>query len=99
MGAMAATAGLAIVAEILDQIPQLSWLHPWLSPPVASFGDLLRNPVRLATSRRRAQRRHLHRDVPVAGVGAPDHQGHHVLAGPPHVVVSVLAAEVRTVDA
>ena len=49
VGAMAATAGLTIVAEILDQIPQLSWLHPWLFTHWwLSFGDLLRNPVRLA---------------------------------------------------
>jgi ABC-2 type transport system permease protein len=49
VGAMAATAGLTIVAEILDQIPQLSWLHPWLFTHWwLAFGDLLRNPVRLA---------------------------------------------------
>jgi ABC-2 type transport system permease protein len=48
VGAMAATAGLTIVAEILDQIPQLSWLHSWLFTHWwLAFGDLLRSPVRL----------------------------------------------------
>jgi ABC-2 type transport system permease protein len=49
VGAMAATAGLTIIAEILDAIPQLSWLHSWLFTHWwLSFGDLLRSPVRYA---------------------------------------------------
>jgi ABC-2 type transport system permease protein len=49
VGAMAATAGLTIIAEILDAIPQLSWLHSWLFTHWwLSFGDLLRDPVRYA---------------------------------------------------
>jgi ABC-2 type transport system permease protein len=49
VGAMAATAGLTVIAEILDAIPQLSWLHSWLFTHWwLSFGDLLRDPVRYA---------------------------------------------------
>jgi ABC-2 type transport system permease protein len=53
VGAMAATAGLAIVSEVLDAIPQLRSIHPvlfthrWLS-----FGDLLRVPVSLGAIER-----------------------------------------------
>lgn len=45
---IAATIALMIVAIlslILDAVPQLSWLHPWLiSHEWLSFGDLLRDP-------------------------------------------------------
>ena len=51
MGAMAATAALCIVAEILDAIPQLSWLHEWLFTHWwLAFGDLLRTPSCTTTS-------------------------------------------------
>jgi ABC-2 type transport system permease protein len=53
VGAMAATAGLTIITEILDAIPQLSWLHEWLFTHWwLSFGDLLRDPVRYADIQR-----------------------------------------------
>lgn len=46
VGAMAATAVLAVVAQVLDQLPQLDALHPWLfSHYWLGFGDLLRDPI------------------------------------------------------
>lgn len=46
VGAMAATAILAVVSQILDVLPQLDWLHPWLFTHYwLGFGDLLRDPV------------------------------------------------------
>ncbi|MBK5249584.1 MAG: ABC transporter permease [Actinomycetales bacterium] len=46
VGAMATTAVLAIVAQVLDSLTQLSWLHPWLfSHYWLGFADLLREPI------------------------------------------------------
>ena len=46
VGAMAATIVLAAASQILDQIPQLDWLHPWLfSHYWLDFADLLRQPI------------------------------------------------------
>lgn len=46
VGAMAATIVLAVASQVLDQIPQLDWLHPWLfSHYWLDFGDLLRQPI------------------------------------------------------
>ena len=46
VGAMAATVVLAVVSQVLDSLPQLDWLHPWLfSHYWLSFGDLLRQPI------------------------------------------------------
>lgn len=46
VGAMAATVTLAIVSQILDAIPQIDWLHPYLfSHYWLAFADLLRAPV------------------------------------------------------
>jgi ABC-2 type transport system permease protein len=46
IGAMAATAVLAIVSQIADSIPQISAVHPYLfSHPWMRFGDLLRSPM------------------------------------------------------
>lgn len=46
VAAMATTVVLAITSQILDAIPQLGWLHPWLfSHHWLAFGDLLRDPV------------------------------------------------------
>lgn len=46
VGAMAATVVLSVVAQVLDALPQLEWLHPWLfSHYWLDFGDLLRQPV------------------------------------------------------
>lgn len=48
MGAMAATVTVSIVSQILDAIPQLSWLHEYLHAHWwMSFVDLLRDPVAL----------------------------------------------------
>ena len=48
VAAMATTVVLAIASQILDAIPQLSWLHPVLfSHSWLYFGDLLRDPVPL----------------------------------------------------
>ena len=46
IGAMAATALIAIISQIADNIPQISGIHPYLlTHPWLSFGDLLRSPV------------------------------------------------------
>src|SRR5450830_641513 len=46
VGAMASTVVLAIVSQVLDSLPQLDWLHPWLfSHYWLSFADLLRQPI------------------------------------------------------
>lgn len=46
VGAMAATIVLSVVSEILDSLPQLDWLHPWLfSHYWLDFADLLRQPI------------------------------------------------------
>ena len=46
VGAMAATAGVAVLSGVLEAIPQLHALHPWLLTHWwLSFGDLLRAPV------------------------------------------------------
>ena len=46
VGEMAATAILAVVAQIMGALPQLEWLHPWLFTNYwLGFGDLLREPV------------------------------------------------------
>jgi ABC-2 type transport system permease protein len=46
VGAMAATAVLAVVSQVLDQLPQLDAIHPWLfSHYWLGFGDFLRAPL------------------------------------------------------
>ena len=46
VGAMAATVVLSVVSQVLDALPQLDWLHPWLfSHYWLDFGDLLRQPL------------------------------------------------------
>jgi ABC-2 type transport system permease protein len=46
VGAMAATVGLLITVQIVDNIPQLHVVHPYLFPHYwLSFADLLRDPV------------------------------------------------------
>ncbi len=46
VGAMAATIVVAVVSQVLDALPQLTWLHPWLfSHYWFGFADLLRQPV------------------------------------------------------
>jgi ABC-2 type transport system permease protein len=46
VGAMAATIILAVASEVLDQLPQLDWLHPWLfSNYWLDFADMLRDPI------------------------------------------------------
>jgi ABC-2 type transport system permease protein len=46
VGAMAATVVLAVASQILDTLPQLDWLHPWLfSHRWLDFADLLRDPI------------------------------------------------------
>jgi ABC-2 type transport system permease protein len=46
VGAMAATVTLAVASQILDTIPQVAWLHPWLmSHHWLDIGDLLRTPI------------------------------------------------------
>ncbi len=46
VAAMATTAVLAVTSQVLDAVPQLGWLHPWLfSHYWLNYGDLLRDPV------------------------------------------------------
>jgi ABC-2 type transport system permease protein len=46
VGAMAATVVLSVVSQVLDALPQLVWLHPWLfSHYWLDFGDFLRQPL------------------------------------------------------
>lgn len=46
VGAMAATVVVAVVSQILDVIPQLSWLHPWLfTHHWLGFAGLLSQPI------------------------------------------------------
>ena len=46
VGAMAATVVLAVASQVLDSLPQLAWLHPWLfSHYWLDFADLLRSPI------------------------------------------------------
>lgn len=46
VGAMAATVVAAIVSQVLEALPQLDWLHPWLfSHHWLDFADLLRQPI------------------------------------------------------
>lgn len=50
IAAMATTVGLAITSQILDAIPQVSAIHPWLPTHYwLAFGDLLRQPVDTST--------------------------------------------------
>jgi ABC-2 type transport system permease protein len=47
VGAMAATVAFAIFSAILDNVPQVRAMHPWLvTHHWLAFGDLLRSPVR-----------------------------------------------------
>jgi ABC-2 type transport system permease protein len=46
VAAMATTIALSVVSQVLDAIPQVAWLHPWLfSHYWLALGDLLRQPV------------------------------------------------------
>lgn len=46
VGAMAATIVLSVVSQVLDQLPQLDAIHPWLfSHYWFGFADLLRQPI------------------------------------------------------
>ncbi|HEX5493422.1 MAG TPA: ABC transporter permease [Mycobacteriales bacterium] len=46
VAAIASTAGVAIASEILDSVPQISGIHPYLpSHYWLAFGDLLRDPI------------------------------------------------------
>jgi len=46
IAAMATTAVLAVLSQVLNQVPQLDWLAPWLSSHYwLDYGDLLRDPI------------------------------------------------------
>jgi ABC-2 type transport system permease protein len=46
IAAMATTAVLAVLSQVLNQVPQLDWLAPWLfSHYWLNYGDFLRTPV------------------------------------------------------
>lgn len=53
IAAMATTVGLAITSQILDVIPQIASIGPWLPTHYwLAFADLLRDPVELSTMTR-----------------------------------------------
>jgi ABC-2 type transport system permease protein len=46
LAAAAITVVVAVLSEILDAVPQIGWLHPYLfTHDWTSFADLLRNPI------------------------------------------------------
>ena len=46
IAAMATTAVLSVLSQVLNQVPQLDWLAPWLfSHYWLDYGDLLRDPI------------------------------------------------------
>lgn len=46
VGAMAGTVGIAILSTVLDSVPQVHAIHPWLfTHHWFAFGDLLRSPI------------------------------------------------------
>jgi ABC-2 type transport system permease protein len=50
VGAMAATVVLAVASEVLDQLPQIAWLHPFLfTDSWLGLIDLLRQPPLFST--------------------------------------------------
>jgi ABC-2 type transport system permease protein len=50
VGAMAATVVLAVASEVLDQLPQIAWLHPFLfTDSWLGLVDLLRQPPLYST--------------------------------------------------
>ncbi|MEJ5914260.1 ABC transporter permease [Pseudokineococcus sp. 1T1Z-3] len=52
VAAMSATAIVVVLVQIMGQVPQLSWLHPWLfTDGWLRFADLLRDPVLLTGAR------------------------------------------------
>lgn len=53
VGAMAATAAVPVVAQILGAIPQISAIHPWLFTDTwLSYGDFMRDPIAWETIQR-----------------------------------------------
>jgi ABC-2 type transport system permease protein len=55
VGAMAAVVVLAIASQILDSIPQVSWIHPWLfSHEWLGFADFMRDPISWTSTQRDA---------------------------------------------
>lgn len=46
VGAMAATVVASVVSQVIGQLPQLEWIHPWLLTHYwLGFADLLRDPI------------------------------------------------------
>lgn len=46
VGAMAATVVASVVSQVVGQLPQLEWIHPWLLTHYwLGFADLLRDPI------------------------------------------------------
>lgn len=46
VGAMAATVVASVVSQVVGQLPQLEWIHPWLLTQYwLGFADLLRDPI------------------------------------------------------
>ena len=81
LAAMATTAIVVVTVEILDAVPQIAAIHPWLFTHWwLSFGDLLRDPVALDQMAQRApRRRRLRRRVRRARLGTAHHPRRHVV--------------------
>ncbi len=70
IGATIAIVMLTVASFILDAIPQLEWLHPYLLTHWwLTFGDLLRDPVAFDGIRQGLSRRGVHPHLPRGGVG------------------------------
>ena len=81
VGAMAATIVVAVTSQVLDLLPQLDWLHPWLlSHYWLGFADLHPPAHLLGFVRRQCHSPgRLHCRLRCAGVRSVPHEGHPVL--------------------
>ena len=81
IGATIAVVIFSTASFILDSIPQVGWLHPYLLTHYwLAFGDLFRDPVAWGgITQRPVRRRRLRRRVLAGRLGAVRRQGHHLL--------------------
>ena len=82
IGATIAVVLVNVMMFILDAIPQLAWLHPWLLTHWwTAFGDLLRDPIATDDLQRGLLTAGgVRRGLLAAGLGAVHHQGRHQLS-------------------
>ena len=80
MGAMAATATLTVIAQILDTIPQVGVIHEYLYTHWwLAAGDLMRDPMLFDDIRTGLLTCRLPRGLRNPRLGPLHHQGRHVL--------------------